>query len=78
MIDMKERGTCITQIMTKFNIGKSTIYDILSRKEVVEKEVCELGNALSKKMFRIRRGDTPELDEAVMEWFCNIRAKKNQ
>ena len=76
MIDMKERGTCITQIMTKFNIGKSTIYDILSRKEVVEKEVCELGNALSKKMFRIRRGDTPELDEAVMEWFCNIRAKK--
>ena len=57
----------------KFGIGKSTVGDILKKKEVYKAEYVKSGNPNKKRFNNSCKFD--KLNQLVWQWFCRARAK---
>jgi uncharacterized protein (DUF2147 family) len=61
------------QIVGKFKIGKTQVYDILKSKSDIEREWLT-GNGSVKR--KLKKTGNKDINEIVWHWFVSARAKK--
>ena len=80
--DLVRKRVSYSEINNRFNIGKSTISDIVRGKEKLNKfkqSKCELGISKSvKKTKTMRGGKFDKLDQALYIWFRQMQEKESQ
>ena len=63
-------GRSPTSVAQEFNVGKSTVHDIVKNEGKLKQSKTEIENGdCIKKWNVVRRADFPELDKAVYLWF---------
>ena len=66
----------LQSVASEFNVGKSTVHDIVKSEEKLQafqKEITD-GNCV-KKQKTVKRADLTELDKAVYLWSVQQRSK---
>ncbi len=74
--DKIEQGRSFASVAAEFNVGKSTIHDIIKSKAKLQSFLTEIhdGDCIKKRKI-VRRADLHELDRAVYLWFVQQRCK---
>ena len=75
VVEMRDKGYSYTIIATEFQIGKSTVFDIVKQKDKLRSYIAEreADDGSSRKKMRV--ADDDSLDRAVYLWFTQERAK---
>ncbi len=71
-----KKGRKFASVAAEFNIGKSTVHDIIKSKAKLQTFMIEIedGDCIKKRKI-VRRADLHELDRAVYLWFIQQRCK---
>ena len=74
--DMVKNGRSLTSVAAEFNVGKSTVHNIVKNKAKLETVLTEIqdGDCTKKRQF-VRRANLDALDKAVYLWFVQQRCK---
>jgi len=75
IINEADSGTTRAQLVNKYNLGKTTIGDILRKREEILENFKDLGSLAAKSCIRKREGEIRSLDEGIFQWFCQKRAR---
>ena len=71
-----KQGKTLANVAALFNIGKSTVHDIIKNEDKVQTFLTEVQDGDSIKKRRIvKRPDYDELDKTVFLWFVQPRYK---
>lgn len=77
IIELREKGLTVSKIVKETGIPRNTVYGILRKKEVINKEVMKtkqiVNNTLLNKRKRVKKVTHPELEDALHLWFTNKR-----
>lgn len=72
IIDMLDNGESMADVAKRFDIGRSTVYNIKERRTKIKAHA----NTFEKRKT-LKFGKFPELDNALYNWFLEERAKNN-
>jgi hypothetical protein len=67
----KEKLT-VKQIVAKFNIGKTQVYDILKAKSEIKNQWLNCNGSIKRKLMKTGNED---INEIVWEWFVSARSR---
>ena len=73
LISEKEAGQSKTFLMKKYNVGKSSYYKILNKKEEYLSAAYNFENMNKKRTVLSSAGE--KLDKAVNDWFDAMRSR---
>jgi hypothetical protein len=62
------------EISVKYDLGKTTVGDIIRSKHKILAKAEEIGRVASKSVVRERNGLLPSLEAVLLNWFTNARA----
>ena len=74
--DLVKNGRSLTSIAAEFNVGKSTIHNMVKNKAKLQTFLMEIqdGDCIKKRQI-VRRANLDALDKAVYLWFIQQRCK---
>ena len=75
VIELYEKGTRRGELMTQFDLKRSTLHDILRSKDRIREVVKKVEGGKAKEVFRSRKLHHENLDEAVYKWYVQQRAE---
>ena len=74
--DLVKNGRSLTSVAAEFNVGKSTVHDIMKNKAKLQTFLTEIQDGdCTKKRRIVRRANLDALDKAVYLWFIQLRCK---
>ena len=73
--DLLKNGRSLTSVAAEFNVGKSTIHDIVKNKAKLQTFLTEIQDGDCTKGRIIRRPNLDALDKAVYLWFVQQHCK---
>ena len=74
--DLVKNGRSMTSAAAEFNVGKSTVHDIVKNQAKLQTFLTEIqdGDCIKKRRI-VRRANLEALDKAVYLWFVQQRCK---
>ena len=72
VVEMREKGYSYARITAEFQIGKSTVFNIVKQKNKLRSFIAERDDGSSRKKMRV--ADDDSLDRAVYLWFTQERS----
>ena len=73
--DLVKNGRSLTSVAVEFNVGKSTVHDIVKNKAKLQTFLTEIQDGDCTKRRIVRRANLDALDKAVYLWFVQQRCK---
>ena len=74
--DLVKNGRSLTSVVAEFNVGKSTVHDIVKNKAKLQTFLTEIQDGdCTKKRWIVIRANLDALDKAVYLWFIQQRCK---